>query len=241
MTRLIRPLLGAMTVAAGVTAAGYVGLVTGACPLDLGIGRRVRPLGPQLVEVAAPREAVFDLIAEPYLGRAPRALADKVRVLERGSDMVLAAHFTPLGGRLGLVAQTVETVRFSRPERVDFRLVRGPVPHVVEAFTLAEQPGGAGTLLGYHGEIAADLWRLGPVVERVGGAPLGADGRGVAGGGQGRSGAARGSIRGTPAPTRGPAAASSGEWGDVVRRLWRTPPRKPPACASGRPSLAAAS
>jgi hypothetical protein len=161
MTRSIRWLLGGATVAAGVTAAGYVGLVTGACPLDLGIGRRSRPLGPQLVEVAAPREVVFDLIAEPYLGRAPRALADKIRVLERGSDMVLAAHFTPLGGRLGLVAQTVETVRFTPPERVDFRLVRGPVPHVVEAFTLAEQPGAAGTLLTYHGEIAADLWRLG--------------------------------------------------------------------------------
>jgi hypothetical protein len=106
-----------------------------------------------------PREAVFDLIAEPYLGRTPRALADKVRVLERGSDMVLAAHFTPLGGRLGLVAQTVETVRFT-PERVDFRLVRGPVPHVVEAFTLTERPDD-GTLLVYQGEIAADLWRLG--------------------------------------------------------------------------------
>jgi hypothetical protein len=50
--------------------------------------------------VAAPRETVFDLIAGPYLDRTPRALADKVRVLERGSDMVLAAHFTPLGGRL---------------------------------------------------------------------------------------------------------------------------------------------
>jgi hypothetical protein len=161
MTSSIRRLLAAATVAAGVTAAGYVGLVTGACPLDLGIGRRARPLGPHLVEVAAPREAVFDLIAEPYLGRAPRALADKVRVLERGSDMVLAAHSTPLGGRLGLVAQTVETVRFIRPERVDFRLVRGPVPHVVEAFTLAEQPDGAGTLLTYQGELAADLWRLG--------------------------------------------------------------------------------
>jgi hypothetical protein len=82
-------------------------------------------------------------------------------VLERGSDMVLAAHLTPLGGRLGLVAQTVETVRFTRPERVDFRLVRGPVPYVVEAFTLEEQPDGAGTLLAYQGEIAADLWRLG--------------------------------------------------------------------------------
>jgi hypothetical protein len=161
MTRPIARVLGSVTVAAGVAAAGYVGLVTGACPIDLGIGRRVRPLGPQLVDMAAPRELVFDLIAEPYLGRTPRAVADKLRVLERGRDMVLAAHFTPLGGRLGLVAQTVETVRFTRPERVDFRLVRGPVPHVVEAFVLSEQAGGAGTRLVYDGEIGADLWGAG--------------------------------------------------------------------------------
>ena len=161
MTGSFPRLLGYAAVGAGVAAAGYVGLVTGACPLDLGLGRRVRPLGPQLVEMAAPRELVFDVIAEPYLGRAPRALAAKLRVLERGSDMVLAAHFTPLGGRLGLVAQTVETVRFTRPERVDFRLVRGPVPHVVEAFVLTEQASGAGTRLTYSGEIGADLWGAG--------------------------------------------------------------------------------
>jgi hypothetical protein len=161
MTCLIPRLLGYVTVGVGVTAAGCVGLVTGACPLDLGVGRRVRPLGPQRVDMAAPPEVVFDVIAEPCLGRAPRALADKLRVLERGSDMVLAAHFTPLGGRLGLVAQTVETVRFTRPERVDFRLVRGPVPHVVEAFVLTEQAGGAGTRPAYHGELGADLWRAG--------------------------------------------------------------------------------
>ena len=161
MTGSVPRLLGAATVGAGVAAAGYVGLVTGACSLDLGIGRRVRALGPQVVEMTAPRELVFDVIAEPYLGRAPKALADKIRVLERGSDMVLAAHFTPLGGQLGLVAQTVETVRFTRPERVDFRLVRGPVPHVVVAFELGEQAGGAGTRLTYDGEIGADLWRAG--------------------------------------------------------------------------------
>jgi hypothetical protein len=161
MTRWSPRLLGYATMGAGVAAAGYVGLVTGACPIDLGIGRRVRPLGPQLVDMAAPRAVVFDVIAEPYLGRVPHALAGKLRVLERASDMVLAAHFTPLGGRLGLVAQTVETVRFSRPERVDFRLVRGPVPHVVEAFVLAEQASGAGTRLTYSGEIGADLWWAG--------------------------------------------------------------------------------
>jgi hypothetical protein len=54
----------------------------------------------------------------------------------------------------------VETVRFTRPERVDFRLVRGPVPHVVEAFVLTEQPVG-GTLLAYQGEIGAHLWAVG--------------------------------------------------------------------------------
>lgn len=161
MTRPLPRLLGWATMGAGLAAAGYVGLVTGACPVDLGVGRRVRPLGPQLVDMAAPREVVFDVVAEPYLGRTPRALADKLRVLERGSDMVLAAHFTALGGRLGLVAQTVETVRFTRPERVDFRLVRGPVPHVVETFTLTELADGAGTRLAYDGELGADLWRVG--------------------------------------------------------------------------------
>src|SRR4029453_14048740 len=116
-----------------------------------GTGGRGRPPAPKLGDRAPPGGLGFDVIAEPYLGRAPRALADKLWVLERGSDMVLAAHFTPLGGRLGLVAQTVETVRFARPERVEFRLVRGPVPHVVEAFELTEQAGGAGTRLAYDG------------------------------------------------------------------------------------------
>ena len=147
MTTSLPRRLGYAAGGAAAAAAGYVGLVTGACPIDLGVGRRTRPLGPQRVEMAAPRELVFDLIAEPYLGRTPRAMADKLRVLERGGDMALAAHFTPLGGRLGLVAQTVETVRFTRPGRVDFRLVRGPVPHVVEAFVLTEEAGGSATSL----------------------------------------------------------------------------------------------
>src|SRR4249919_644222 len=144
----------AATAAAGT--AGYVGLVTGRCSLDLGLGRRTRPLGPQVLAIGAPREVVFDVIAEPYLGRVTHAMAEKIRVLERGSDMVLAAHYTPIRGRL--MAQTVETVRFTPPERVDFRLVRGPVPHVVEQFLLTEN---GSTLLEYRGEMAADLWGLG--------------------------------------------------------------------------------
>jgi hypothetical protein len=147
--------------AAGLTAAGagglYLGLVTGALPVDVGLGRTTRPLGPLSIDVAAPRETVFDVIAAPYDLRASRAMQAKVRVLERGSDMVLAAHYTPIRGRLR--ATTVETVRFSRPDRVDFRLVRGPVPYVVETFWLRERQ--ETTVLEYEGELGTDLWRLG--------------------------------------------------------------------------------
>ena len=126
-------------------------------PADLGIGRRVRPLGPFGIDIRASREAVFSVLAAPYLGRQSRAMAEKIQVLDRGSDMVLTAHRTPIRGPL--VAVTVETVRFTPPERVDFRLVRGPVPQVTEAFVLTGQ--GRHTRVDYHGELGTDLWALG--------------------------------------------------------------------------------
>lgn len=141
-------------VAAGVGA--YLSLVRGALTVDLGVGRRKRPLGPITAQIAARPETVFDVIAAPYLGKTPRAMRNKLEVLERGSDMVLAAHFTTVGR---LTATTVETVAFERPHRVAFRLVRGPVPHVVESFTLERRDGA--TLLVYTGELGTDLWRLG--------------------------------------------------------------------------------
>jgi hypothetical protein len=154
--RALAPLTMAAA-AAAATAVGYRLLVSGALTVDTGWGRTVRPLGPFDVTVAAPPEVVFDVIAEPYLGRTPRALADKLDVVERGTDMVLAAHRTPVAG--GMVATTLETVRFHRPDRVDFRLVRGPVPHVVEHFVLSADDGG--TRLEYGGELGADLWDAG--------------------------------------------------------------------------------
>ena len=145
-----------MSAVAGLVYGAYDQLVRGGLHLDLGIGRTSRPLGPLVVPISAPREAVFDVVAAPYLGRPTRALGEKLQVLERGEDLVLAAHFTKVGKR---VATTVETVRFERPERVSFRLVRGPVPHVVEEFALSETPGG--TELTYTGELGTDLWAVG--------------------------------------------------------------------------------
>jgi hypothetical protein len=137
-------------------AAGGYALLRGALTIDLGVGRRVRPLGPIARTIDAPPEVVFDTIASPYLGRTPRAMHDELRVWERGTDMVLAEHLTPTGR--GTTA-TLETVRFERPDRISFRLVRGPVPHVTETFELRPAPGG--TAFRYTGEMGTDLWRLG--------------------------------------------------------------------------------
>lgn len=144
----------------GVAGAGglYLGLVTGALTLDIGIGRRVRPLGPIEVTIAAPRQQVYAAATAPYAVRQTRAMREKVQVLERGEGMVLAAHRTPLGGRL--TAVTTETVTFDPPARIGFRLLRGPVPHVVETFELSETGAGQ-TLLRYEGELGTDLWAFG--------------------------------------------------------------------------------
>ena len=151
---MVRGTLTKATGVAGGAAALYYLVVTGKLTVDTGWGRRVRPLGPIRVDVAAPAGTVFDVIAAPYLGRTPRAMADKLRVVERGENMVLAEHYTPVhGGRL--TATTVETVTFDRPHKVSFRLIRGPVPHVVEEFTLTERDGL--TALEYTGELGTDF------------------------------------------------------------------------------------
>ncbi len=135
---------------------GYRMVARGAITVDTGLGRRVRGLGPVTWEIEAPRELVFDIVTTPYLGRTPRALAAKLAVWERGSDMVLAAHFTEVKGR---TTTTVETVRFDRPGRIDFRLVRGPVPHVMESFVLTDTA--TGTSLTWEGELGTDFWAAG--------------------------------------------------------------------------------
>jgi hypothetical protein len=141
----------------------YRGTVSGALVLDTGWGRRLRRLGPLSVQIAADRDTVYALLAQPYLGRVTHALADKVHVLQRGSDMVLAAHRTPIRGRL--IAVTLEAVAFTPSERIDFRLVRGPVPYVVETFTLTDTE--TGCRLDYDGELGTDFGALGAWWGRV--------------------------------------------------------------------------
>ena len=112
--------------------------------------------GPMTWEIAADRETVFEVIASPYLGKTPRSISDHLDVWESGSDMVLAAHSTKV--KCG-VTTTVETVHFERPDRINFRLVRGPVPHVRESFVLEEAE--KGSTLTWVGELGTDYGALG--------------------------------------------------------------------------------
>ena len=151
---MIRGVAAAAAAAGGLAGVGYYLVVSGKATIDTGWGRRVRPLGPFGVQIAAPAPAVFDVIAAPYLGRTPRAMSGKLQVLQRGTDMVLAEHYTPVHhGRL--TAATLETVTFDRPHKIGFRLVRGPVPYITEEFTLAQDDGT--TRLEYSGELGTDF------------------------------------------------------------------------------------
>src|ERR687890_2328505 len=152
MTLALRAAVAGSLLAVGAALVARAGLT-----LDIGVGRRLRPLGPIALDIAASPEIVFDVIAAPYLGRTPRALRSKLEVIERGADLVLAAHFTRVAP--GLTVTTVETVRFERPHRISFRLVKGPVPHVLERYEL--RPSDTGTAFEYRGELGTDLWALG--------------------------------------------------------------------------------
>jgi hypothetical protein len=73
--------IGVAALVTGLGAVGYRLVVSGQLTLDTGIGRRVRPLGPLTMVIAADPETVFDVIAAPYLGRTPRALRGEIEVL----------------------------------------------------------------------------------------------------------------------------------------------------------------
>jgi len=125
---------------------------------DTSAGRFQQQLGPITVEIAAPPAVVFDVIAAPYLDKTPRAMADKLRVLDRGSNLVVADHYTPiLGGKF--IVTTRETVYFEPPTRVTFRLLSGPVAAVDEEYVLAATD--SGTTFTYQGTLASNLPILG--------------------------------------------------------------------------------
>lgn len=138
--------------------AGMFLVSRGRIHLGLGWGRSLHPLGPITVRINAARDLVFEQISGSYLGQRPAALRTKLKVLEKGSNLVVAEHRT----KLSLMdAVTVEAVQFDPPARIGFRLLQGPVPQVLEEFLLEEI--GSETALSYRGELGAELWLFGRI------------------------------------------------------------------------------
>jgi hypothetical protein len=149
--------LGALLIAS--MAAMFLLLAMGRLHLDLRWGRSLHELGPMTVRIAAPRELVFEIIAAPYLGRAPAGSG--IEVLARSDNLVVAIHYTRIHF---YTARTVEVIDFEPPSRVGFRHLTGPVPHAVEEFALEEVRGD--TELRYAGELGIDFFVFGRIAGR---------------------------------------------------------------------------
>jgi Polyketide cyclase / dehydrase and lipid transport len=138
---------------------GFLLLAMGRLHLELGWGRSFHDLGPIEVQISAPRDLVFAMISEPYLGHTPRHAG--IEVLSKGKDLAVAVHHTKVHF---YTARTVEAVKFDSPSRIGFRHLAGPVPHALEEFVLEEADGD--TKLGYRGEVGIDFYFLGRLAGR---------------------------------------------------------------------------
>jgi hypothetical protein len=143
----------------GGIAGMFLLLAMGRLHLDLGWGRSLHELGPIEIRIAAPRDLVFKMISEPYLGHTPRDSG--IEVLARGDDLAVAIHHTKVHF---YSARTVEVIKLEAPARVGFRHLTGPVPHAVEQFALEEAEGV--TELHYGGEVGIDFYLLGRIAGR---------------------------------------------------------------------------
>jgi hypothetical protein len=103
---------GAVSPAIGL---GCCLVVTGKSATGTGWSRRVRPPGLFWRRDRRWAFAVFDVIAAPACAARPGD-ARKAQGLQRGMDMVLAGHYTPVH-ESRLAAATLETVTLDRPLR----------------------------------------------------------------------------------------------------------------------------
>jgi hypothetical protein len=157
----------ALWISLGVLAALLIGLIAGAfmllamgrLNLDLGWGRSIHPLGPITVEIDAPRELVFEILAAPYLERAS---GPGIEVLARDGHLAVAAHHTKVHF---YTARTVEVIELNPPAGIGFRHLTGPVPHALEEFSLTDD-GDRSELL-YSGEIGIDFFVPGRLAGRL--------------------------------------------------------------------------
>lgn len=109
--------------------------------------------------IASRPELAFQLVSA--VGQGPDAA--HARVLERpASDLAIVEFTTSV---LGRTVRTVEEVRFIKPDRITYRLLRGPLPQVEEEFVF--EPEGSGVRLRYRGHFRAHPGWLRTLIDRL--------------------------------------------------------------------------
>ena len=147
---------GAIGVAGATAAVGYRLLVQGGLTVDTGWGRTVRPLGPIALDIAAPPDLVFATCSQSHISGGRRGPWPASSRWSSAGRTWSSPPTTPI--RRGLVATTLETVRFQRPHRIDFRLVAA---RPVRGRAFPADPGSGRHSLEYGGELGADFWLVG--------------------------------------------------------------------------------
>lgn len=119
-------------------------------------------LHPLAVEIAAPRELVFE-IASAVDGKLPNGPSHEATLVERSGDVMVVRY--RLMGRRGPV-ELLERVTLSRPQQIDYQRLSGPLDQVSERLTF-EDHGKALTIVRYSGQVGRRLPLLGPLIVRL--------------------------------------------------------------------------
>lgn len=119
-------------------------------------------LRPLAVEIAAPRELVFEM-ASAVDAKLPNGPSHEATLVERSGDVMIVSY--RLMGRRGPV-ELLERVTLTRPQRIDYERLSGPLDHVSERLTF-EDHGKMLTIVRYSGQVGRRLPLLGPLIVRM--------------------------------------------------------------------------
>ena len=123
---------------------------------------RLVDLRPLAVEIAAPRELVFE-IASAVDAKLPNGPSHQASLVERNGEVMVVRY--RLAGRRGPV-ELLERVTLTPPQRIDYERISGPLDHVSEWLTFEEQ-GRRLTVVRYGGQVGRRLPLLGPLIVRM--------------------------------------------------------------------------
>lgn len=110
-------------------------------------GEMSEPIPPVHIEINAPRELVFEM-ASAVGGSLPDGPPHASELIRRDGNVLVVRFSAPAPFRF---FGFLEEVTLSAPSRIDYRVLEGPLDHVVEWLDFAED--GGTTTVTYAGEV----------------------------------------------------------------------------------------